>query len=80
MKVADLFNQNGKTKQSLFEVWILALLFVCFPDPGASASNDGIYIRRVQRTELIERLFCAQSEGAAAVLAGFLSDDGQLEA
>lgn len=58
----------------------LVLLFVCFPDLVASASNGGIYIRRVQQSELIERLFCAQSEGAAAALAGFLSDDGQLEA
>lgn len=61
-------------------VRLLALLFVCFPDQVASASNDGVYIRRVQRTELIERLFCAQSEGAAAALAGFLSNDGRLEA
>lgn len=58
----------------------LVLLFVCFPDLVASASSSGIYIRRVQQSELIERLFCVQSDGAAAALAGFLSDDGQLEA
>lgn len=54
------------------------LLFVCFP--VLVASNGGIYIRRVQHSELIERLFRVQSEGAGAALAGFLSDDGQLEA
>lgn len=52
-------------------VRLLVLLFVAF-------SRRNISIRRlhwggVQRTELIERLFCAQSEGAAAAAGRFLA-------